>query len=65
MTARKTAEPDRRPLLTTKDVAERLKMSPLTVAEMARSGRIPSFTIGRNRRYRQDQIDRWIARISA
>lgn len=63
MTARKSNEPDRRPLLTTRQVAERLAMAPLTVAEMARSGRVPSVLIGRNRRYVPAEIDRYIARL--
>lgn len=61
----KPSTPDRDPLLTIAEVADRLRLSAYTVAEMARQKRLPSVQIGRNRRFRQSEIDRYIERSSA
>lgn len=40
-------------------VAEELTLSPYTVENWARQGRLPSFKIGRLRRYSRRQILEW------
>jgi excisionase family DNA binding protein len=52
-------------ILTTKEVAEYLKIHPLTVMKHAREGRIPAFRIGTDWRFHKKHIERWIKEKSA
>ena len=47
-------------ILTTKDVAEYLRVHPLTVHKYAREGKIPAFKIGTDWRFHKKYIERWI-----
>ncbi len=47
-------------LLTAPEVAEILGVHVNYVWAEAKRGRIPSITIGRNRRFRRQDIDRWL-----
>jgi excisionase family DNA binding protein len=49
------------PLLTTRQVAERLGLSPATVLRRARTGEIPSFRLASNvLRFSADELDAWL-----
>jgi excisionase family DNA binding protein len=52
-------------LWTAEEVAERLGVPISWVYEQSRSGRIPTVTLGRYRRYRPEAIDAWIAALEA
>jgi excisionase family DNA binding protein len=47
-------------LLTAHEVAEILGVHVNYVWAEAKAGRIPSISIGRNRRFRREDIERWI-----
>jgi len=47
-------------ILTTKEVAEYLKLHEITVCKYAAEGKIPAIRIGRVWRFDKDAIDRWI-----
>ena len=47
-------------LLTTEDVAKRLKVSVATVKLWVKDGEIPSFKLGALRRFRLAEIEEWI-----
>ena len=47
-------------ILTAKEVAEYLKVHPLTVHKYAREGKIPAFKIGTDWRFHKKYIDDWI-----
>ena len=47
-------------ILTAKEVAEYLKIHPLTVHKYAREGKIPAFKIGTDWRFHKKYIERWI-----
>jgi excisionase family DNA binding protein len=52
-------------LLTTKEVARLLKLSPKTIQLMRHEGRGPRFIrIGSSVRYRQEDIEAWLASIA-
>jgi excisionase family DNA binding protein len=46
-------------VLTVKEVCEILRVHPTTVYKLTREGKIPSFRIGTDWRFRADQIERW------
>ena len=48
-------------VLTVKEVCELLRVHPSTVYKMVRQGKIPSFRIGSDWRFRRDRIVRWMA----
>jgi excisionase family DNA binding protein len=48
-------------ILTLIEVSRMLHACPSTVRKMIRNGKIPSFRVGRDWRFRRDQIERWIA----
>ncbi len=48
--------PDRRPLLTPAQAAERLSLHPKTVVRMARDGRLPAVKVGTGWRFDPDRI---------
>jgi excisionase family DNA binding protein len=50
-------------LLTASDVANMLGVPTSWVYEQSRRGRIPTVTLGRYRRYRQEAIEEWIQRL--
>jgi excisionase family DNA binding protein len=52
--------PDNERLLTIEEVAARLQLSPLTVGDMLRDGRMPGFKLGRLWRVREEDLDRYI-----
>ena len=54
-------EPNR--LLTQEDVAAQLGLSPLTVGDMLRRGRLPGVKLGRLWRVRQSDLDAYIAAL--
>jgi excisionase family DNA binding protein len=47
-------------ILTAKEVADYLKLHPLTVHRYARQGKIPAFKIGTDWRFHKEYIERWI-----
>ena len=47
-------------LLTVPQVADYLKLHPLTVRRLAREGQIPAFKIGRQWRVNKDTFDKWM-----
>ncbi len=53
------------PLLTAEEVAEIIGMTTDYVYELSRRGRIPTITFGRQRRYRREQIERWLEQVES
>jgi excisionase family DNA binding protein len=51
--------PDR--VMTVKEVADYLRVNQRTVYRLAVDGRIPGFKVGANWRFKQSDIDGWIA----
>ena len=49
------------PIMTSKDVAQYLKISLTAVYRMSQEGEIPSHKVGGRRRFRRDEIDKWFA----
>lgn len=49
-------------IMTVHEVADYLRLSDATVYQMARSGRIPVFHMGRVWRFKRSEIDRWMER---
>jgi len=47
-------------IMTAQDVADYLKLHPLTVHRYAREGKIPAFKIGTDWRFHKKYIERWI-----
>ncbi|MEJ2724516.1 MAG: helix-turn-helix domain-containing protein [Deltaproteobacteria bacterium] len=47
-------------MMTTKEIAEYLKLHQITVCKYAAQGKIPAIRIGRVWRFDKDAIDRWI-----
>jgi excisionase family DNA binding protein len=54
-----------RELLTVKEVCDLLRVHPTTLYKMARQGKIPSFRIVSEWRFRKDAILQWMAEKSA
>jgi excisionase family DNA binding protein len=50
-------------LLTAAEVAELLGVPKSWVYEQSRRGRIPTVTLGRYRRYRQEAIEAWVENV--
>ena len=48
-------------ILTTKEVAEYLKVNERTVYRMASAGKIPGFKVGASWRFKREEIDQWIS----
>ena len=48
-------------ILTIEEVGDLLRIHRSTVYKLTRNGRIPSFRIGSDWRFRRDEIERWIA----
>lgn len=49
-------------ILTVKEAAAMLKLSPETVKRKARAGELPAAKAGRQWRFRRVELDRWLAR---
>ena len=47
-------------IMTTQEVAEYLKLHPITICKYAAEGKIPSIRIGRVWRFDKDVINKWI-----
>jgi len=47
-------------LLTSREVAELLRLNPKTVERMARAGRLPSVRVARRLRFRPSDIASWL-----
>jgi len=52
--------PKDKEIMTAKEVADYLKLHPLTVHRYARDGKIPAFKIGTDWRFHKKYIDKWI-----
>lgn len=57
------SQPSKRRLLTADEVAAMLGVSKEWVWEQSRLGRIPTITLGRFRRYREEAVERWLLSI--
>ncbi len=53
-------QPQPSPLLTARQVAEILQWNPFTIVKKAEKGNLPGFKLGREWRFRQEDIVRWI-----
>jgi excisionase family DNA binding protein len=49
-------------IMTTKEMANYLKLHAITVCKLSKEGKIPSIRIGRVWRFDKDVIDQWIAK---
>ena len=49
------------PIMTPNEVAEYLHIHYTTLYRLIRRGKIPSFKIGSDYRFRRDEIEKWIA----
>jgi excisionase family DNA binding protein len=55
---------DDQDILTVKEISDLLRLHPATVYKLVRQGKIPSFRIGSDWRFRRDLIERWMAENS-
>ena len=51
---------DRDGVFTVQELANYLRMKPLTIYKHASSGRLPGFKVGSHWRFKRNTIDRWI-----
>jgi excisionase family DNA binding protein len=49
-------------IMTTKEVAQYLRLHQITICKLSKEGRIPSIKIGRVWRFDREVIDKWIAK---
>ena len=49
-------------IMTTKEMAEYLKLHQITICKLSKEGKIPSVRIGRVWRFDREVIDEWIAK---
>jgi excisionase family DNA binding protein len=49
------------PVLTVREVSERLRVHPTTIYRLLRSNQIPAFRVGSDWRFSTDMIDRWMS----
>jgi excisionase family DNA binding protein len=54
----------RNEILTIKEICDLLQVHPTTIYKLVRKGKIPSFRIGTDWRFRRDLIMRWMAEES-
>jgi excisionase family DNA binding protein len=47
-------------IMTTKEVAEYLKIHKITVCKYAATGKIPAFRVGRVWRFNRESIEKWV-----
>jgi excisionase family DNA binding protein len=52
-------------LMTAKEVADLLGVPKTWVYEQSRTGRIPTVTLGRYRRYRREAVEAWVEQLEA
>ena len=48
-------------IMTTNEIAEYLKLHPITIIKYAKEGKIPAIRVGKVWRFDKEAIDRWIA----
>ena len=48
------------PLLTARELAELLGLSPSTVLDWFEAGRLPGFKLGRAVRFRESEVEAWL-----
>lgn len=48
--------------LTLEQIAEYLQMSTSSIYKMAQAGKIPAYKVGRQWRFKREEIDRWVER---
>ena len=48
-------------IMTTKEIAEYLRLHPITICKYAAEGQIPAIRIGRVWRFDKEAIDKWIS----
>lgn len=48
-------------ILSLNELAEYLKIPKSTLYQLSEAGKIPSFKVGKQLRFRRDAIDKWIA----
>ena len=53
-----------RDILTVKELSDLLRLHPTTVYKLVRQGKIPSFRVGNEWRFRKDAIMRWLSEKS-
>lgn len=46
--------------LTLEQIAEYLQMSTSSIYKMAQKGKIPAYKVGRQWRFKKEEIDRWV-----
>jgi len=46
--------------LTLEQIAEYLQMSTSSIYKMAQAGKIPAYKVGRQWRFKKDEVDRWV-----
>jgi len=46
--------------LTLEQIAEYLQMSTSSIYKMAQAGKIPAYKVGRQWRFRKEEIDKWV-----
>lgn len=46
--------------LTLEQIAEYLQMSTSSIYKMAQTGKIPSYKVGRQWRFKKEEIDKWL-----
>ena len=51
-------------LMTVNELAEYLKLHPLTVRKLARDGQLPAFKVGRRWHVKRDELEKWMERES-
>jgi excisionase family DNA binding protein len=51
-------------ILTVKELSDLLRLHPTTVYKLVRQGKIPSFRVGNEWRFRKDAIMRWLSEKS-
>ena len=50
--------------LTPNEISQILKLHPFTVTRLAREGKLPAFKVGGSWRFRKDQFEEWINRLT-
>ena len=48
------------PLMTIDEVAEYLRLHPMTVRRLVRERQLPAFKVGRQWRIKRESLDRWV-----
>lgn len=50
--------------LTLEQIAEYLQMSTSSIYKMAQAGKIPAYKVGRQWRFKKEEIDKWVEKQS-